>query len=128
MENDNKNTFEYTYSAPQQEEIRRIREKYIPKEKTISKMDQLRLLDRKSELPGKAVSITLGIVGTLMLGFSMSCVTVMQQYFVPGVVIGVIGIFVLAMAYPAYRAITKRERRKIAPEILRLSEELERGV
>ena len=31
MEQQN-NSFEYTYSAPRQEEIRQIREKYIPKE------------------------------------------------------------------------------------------------
>ena len=39
MEN---NSFEYTYSAQQQQEVERIRKKYLPKEE--SKMDQLRKL------------------------------------------------------------------------------------
>jgi len=44
--------------------------------------------------------------------------------FVAGVVIGLLGIVGVVMAYPIYSAITKRERRKMAPEILRLTDEL----
>lgn len=40
---ENKETFSYTYSAKQQEEIKKIREKYAPKE--ADKMEQLRRLD-----------------------------------------------------------------------------------
>jgi hypothetical protein len=39
-------------------------------------------------------------------------------------VIGVIGIAVLVAAYPLYMYITKKQREKIAPEILKLTEEL----
>ena len=39
--------FEYTYSAPEQEEIRKIREKYLPKEET--SMDRLRRLVANGE-------------------------------------------------------------------------------
>lgn len=42
MENKNE-TFTYTYSSKQQEEIRNIRSKYLPKEE--DKMEQLRRLD-----------------------------------------------------------------------------------
>ena len=38
-----KEIFEYTYSASQQSEVRKIREKYLPKE--VTKLDQLRALD-----------------------------------------------------------------------------------
>lgn len=36
----------------------------------------------------------------------------------------IIGLAGVAVAYPAYQAITKREREKVAPEILALSKEM----
>ena len=39
---DNRQTFEYTYSAERQQEIESIRKKYLPKEE--DKMDRLRRL------------------------------------------------------------------------------------
>ena len=46
------------------------------------------------------------------------------KWFVPGIVIGVIGMGMVGMAYPIYGRTLKKERAKIAPEILRLTEEL----
>lgn len=120
--------FEFTYSAPEQKEVRRIREKYLPREQKESKLDKLRRLDREAERPGRIWSISLGVIGTLLMGAGMSCTMVTTQYFVPGIVIGVIGIAVLSCAYPLYRSITRRQREKIAPQILRLSEEIESGL
>lgn len=114
--------FSYTYSAKQQEEVRRIRQKYIPNEE--SKMDKLRKLDKSVEIPGRIVSITLGIIGTLLFGVGMTCTMVWTDYFVLGIVVGVFGIALLAAAYPLYGMITKRQRKKLAPQILALSEEL----
>ena len=124
---ENNNSFEYTYSAPQQEEIRRIREKYLPKEQIETKMDQLRKLDRSAEQPGTVVSLVIGIVGTLLFGVGMCCTMIWTDYFLLGIVVGVAGIFILAMAYPAYKAVTRRRRAKIAPQILKLTEELEQN-
>lgn len=120
---DSKNNFSYTYSAKQQEEIKNIRKKYLPKEE--DKMEQLRKLDQNAAKPGKIVSLTLGIVGTLTLGVGMCCTMVWaDKLFIPGIVIGVIGIAAVLVAYPVYTHITKKQREKIAPEILRLTEEL----
>jgi len=41
-----------------------------------------------------------------------------------GIVIGVVGIVPVCFAYPLYNRTLKKEREKIAPEILRLSDEL----
>ena len=121
--NDSKNNFSYTYSAKQQEEIKNIRKKYLPKEE--DKMEQLRKLDQNAAKPGKIASLTLGIVGTLTLGVGMCCTMVWaDKLFIPGIVIGVIGIAAVLAAYPVYTHITKKQREKIAPEILRLTEEL----
>lgn len=120
---DQNNSFEYTYSAPQQEEIRQIRQRYLPKEE--DKMEQLRRLDRSATQKGTVVALIVGILGTLIMGTGMSmCMVWTDALLIPGIIIGVLGIAVLAAAYPIYARITKKEREKITPEILRLTDEL----
>ena len=122
MEN-KKETFEYTYSAKQQQEIENIRKKYLPKEE--DKMEQLRRLDRSATKKGTMVSIILGTVSTLILGVGMCCTMVWSEnWFVPGIIIGFTGLAGIAASYPLYRSITRRERKKLAPQILKLTEEL----
>ncbi|MBO5273489.1 MAG: hypothetical protein J6I45_02630 [Clostridia bacterium] len=123
MDNKNNNSFEYTYSAPQQEEIKRIREKYLPRE--ADKMEQLRRLDQRTTEKARNFSLTCGIISVLLLGFGMSCVMVWSKIlFIPGIIIGLLGISGVTMTYPLYQYITRREREKIAPEIIRLTDEL----
>ncbi len=122
MEN-GKDTFNYTYSAKQQDEIQNIRKKYLPKER--DKMEQLRRLDKGATQKGTVVAIVVGVIGCLLLGIGMCCTMIwMEQWFIPGVIIGIIGIVAVAMAYPLYIGITRKEREKIAPQILKLTEEL----
>ena len=45
-------------------------------------------------------------------------------WFVPGIFIGAVGIALIAAAYPLYSHITQKERQKLAPQILKLTEEL----
>jgi hypothetical protein len=118
-----KGTFRYTYSAKEQEEIEKIRQKYIPKEE--NKMEQLRKLDESSTKPGTIAALALGIVSALLLGVGMCCTMVWaDRYFVPGIVVGLLGIAGMIAAYPLYNHITAKKREQIAPEILRLTEEL----
>lgn len=121
-------TFKMTYSAKQQEEIQAIRNKYVPQEE--NKMDRLRALDAGVTQKATVLSMTLGIVGTLILGIGMSLIMsdfgkLLGSLAMPvGIGIGAVGIAVLACAYPVYRHKVKKEREKIAPEILRLTDEL----
>lgn len=116
-------TFTYTYSARQQEEVKGIREKYLQKEE--DKMMQLRRLDESASKPGMAAALSLGIIGTLILGVGMCCTMVWTDtMFFPGIIIGVAGIVCILLAYPLYTHITKKRREKLAPEILRLTDEL----
>ncbi len=121
----NNNQFNYTYSAPEQAEIKKIREKYLPKDETENKLERLRKLDKSAETPAVILSLILGIIGTLLLGIGMCCTMVWTRFFVLGIIVGITGIITLSCAYPAYKKITKRCREKIAPEILKLTEELE---
>ena len=118
-----KETFEYNYSAKQQKEIKTIREKYVPKEE--NKMEQLWRLDASATKPGTAASIIVGVIGALLFGIGMCCTMVwMGNLFIPGIVIGVAGLLAIAAAYPVYTRITKKQREKLAPEIMRLTDEL----
>ena len=123
MENKQSNTFQYTYSAREQAEIKRIRSKYIPKEE--NKMEQLQRLDASATQKATMYAIIVGVIGALILGTGMSCCMVWTDaLLIPGIVIGVIGMAVLAVAYPLYNRTLKKERERIAPEILRLTDEL----
>lgn len=120
---DKKEIFSYTYSAKQQEEINDIRKKYLPKEE--DKMEQLRKLDQSATKPGMIAALMMGIVSTMVLGIGMCCTMVWaDMMFIPGIIIGIIGIAGGSAAYPLYIHITKKQREKLAPEILRLTDEL----
>jgi len=120
-----KETFNYTYSAAQQEEIKSIREKYMRPTPEEDKMERLRRLDASVTRPGTIVSLMVGIISVLTLGIGMCCIMVWAEtFFVPGIFIGVIGIAGMIAAYPVYNHITKKQREKLAPEILQLSDEL----
>ena len=121
--------FQYTYSAKEQNEINDIRKKYLPKDE--DKMSQLRRLDASVYRKGTVVSLVIGIIGALVMGAGMSLVMTdigaklgMASVMVPGIVIGVVGMIGVCLAYPVYQAVTKHERERIAPEIIRLSDEL----
>ena len=121
-----KEIFEYTNSASQQSEVRKIREKYLPKEMT--KLDQLRALDAGATKRGTAVSLVHGVLYSLVLGLGMSCCMLWAgKLFVPGIMIGCIGLAGVAATYPIYNRIVRQDREKIAPEILRLTEEIAFG-
>lgn len=122
MENSNER-FEYTYSATQQNEIEQIRRKYMPKEK--DELAELKRLDEQVTRPGTLAGLVLGVVGTLIFGVGMSMTLVWTDtMLVQGVLIGIVGFVMLGSAYPAYMKITAKQREKIAPLILELTEQL----
>ena len=120
--------FNYTYSAKQQEEIQNIRRKYAAPEE--DKMEQLRKLDRQTTQKAQAGAIALGVIGALVLGTGMSLamtdfsVFLGRMAMLVAIPVGLIGIVLVALAYPLYNRLLKKERQRIAPEILRLSDEL----
>ena len=123
-------TFTYTYSAKEQEEIQKIREKYAPAKKTevsAGPLEELRKLDASVTKGATISAVMVGVISTLLLGVGMCCTMVWgQNLFVAGIVIGVIGIAGVIAAFPLYNHMVKRKREKVAPEILRLSEQAAR--
>ncbi len=116
-------TFEYTYSSERQKEIEAIRRKYEPKVE--DKMEQLRKLDRDTEKPGTIAAIVVGVMGLLIFGTGLSMAMVWKEtLLVLGSVVGFVGMILIALALPVYKVVTKKQREKVAPQILALSEEL----
>ena len=135
MDNNNKdqNGVSYTYSAKERAELKRIREKYTAPTEAEDKMDRLRRLDASVTNTAQAVALILGLIGTLVLGFGMSlCMTDLGEILGShrdmamevGIIIGVVGGILASIAYPVYNAIVKSKRKKLAPEIIRLTDEL----
>ena len=125
--------FSYTYSAAEQAELKKIREKYTPPTESEDKLERLRKLDASVTRSATAVALVLGVVGTLILGFGMSLI--MSELpsdlgigkgtaAVGGVISGIFGGVLASFAYPAYNVMVKAKRKKIAPEIMRLTDEL----
>lgn len=125
---ENKEEFQFTYSAQQRQEVEDIRKKYLPQEE--SKLDQLRRLHASAGSKAKAWAITLGVVGTLLLGAGMSLfmtdlgASLGILAFIIGIILGLVGIGLVLLAYPLYNRILQKQRQRIAPLILQLTDEL----
>ena len=131
--NQEKGGFTYTYSAKEQAELKRIRDKYTAPTEDEDKMARLRRLDASVTNTAQAVALVFGIIGALILGFGMSLIMtelgeILGSYkdmaMVIGTIIGVVGGVLASLAYPIYNAIVKAKRKKLAPEIIRLTDEL----
>ena len=131
--NQEQNGFIYTYSAKEQAELKRIRDKYTAPTEVEDKMARLRRLDASVTNTAQAIALVFGVIGTLILGFGMSlCMTdlgeILGSYrdmaMIIGIIVGVIGGILASLAYPIYNAIVKVKHKKLAPEIIRLTDEL----
>ena len=131
--NQGKSGFTYTYSAKEQAELKRIREKYTAPTVAEDNMARLRRLDASVTNTAQVVALVFGIVGTLILGLGMSLIMTDFAEFlglgeaeamVRGIPVGVVGGVLASLAYPIYNAIVKAKRKKLAPEIIRLTDEL----
>ena len=133
MENKENEAFCYTYSAKEQEEIKNIRKKYATPEASEDKMERLRRLDKSVTDKATTKSLIVGIIGALIMGNGMSLVMIdlgeifgayQNAALYIGILVGIVGIVLVGYAYPVYNRVLKKERERIAPEILQLTEEL----
>jgi len=127
------NKFSYTYSAKEQEELKKIREKYTPPTEAEDKMARLRRLDASVTRTAGFAAIVIGIVGALIMGFGMSlCMTELGEILniydgvimIIGIIVGTVGGIIASLAYPIYNVIVRVKRKRLAPEIISLADEL----
>ena len=134
MENKDRNvSFSYVYSAEEQDEIRKIRKKY--EFRAEDPVSRIRKLDNSVTQKATAISLVFGIIGVLIMGSGMSFIMtdlgsiIGMNGNIPwvlGMLTGVIGLILVVLAYPMYNNVLKKEREKVASEILELTEELMR--
>lgn len=120
-----KNDFEYKYVAPTSEErkeIESIRKSYTQKP-NINKLYYLRKLDYKVKNIPAIIGLIMGIVVLLIFGTGITMV-LEWSIVIFGVIVGIIGISVMAIVYPVFLKISKYLKDKYSDEIIKLSEEL----
>lgn len=132
-EKKDKDGFSYTYSAKEQAEIKAIRARHSPPTEVESKLSRLRRLDRGVVGTAQAAALAFGIIGALLLGLGMSLVMTELgtalglsggAAVAVGIALGLPGTALCCLAYPVYTATVKAKRKRLAPEILRLTDEL----
>ena len=115
--------FSYTYSAPTQQEVQRIRNQYLPQ--TESKLEELQRLDHQVQTSGVPQALCIGICGCLIFGLGLSiglgAVEGANWICVLLSILGAVGMF---FAYPVYKRIFRKTKEEFTPRILELSAEL----
>lgn len=115
--------FRYSYCARQNEEIRAIRNKYLPCSE--SRLEELKRLDQCVNSAGIAQSLAVGIVGCGIFGLGMCfAMQVMGESVALGAFIGLWGIVAMAAAYPVHHLCLRKAKAKHRPRILELAKEL----
>lgn len=120
------NKFEYTYTAPtesERREIESIRRQYENPQKRENKLQELRDLNKRVTAAPKIIGWILGIAGVLLFGWGMALVMEWNTLVV-GIPVGIAGAAVAAAAYPVYKTILRRNKRKYGQQILDLSNRL----
>lgn len=107
----------------------KIRAQYMEKES--GELDALRELDTKVRRPANIFAYTLGSLGAIVMGAGMSlCMTDIgavlgiENGFVPGIIIGVLGLLTVLVNYPVYKNILNSRKKKYAAEIIAMSDNI----
>ena len=120
------NKFNYTYSAPTEQERREIdsiRRQYEPQSDKEAKLQKLRALNGRVQSIPQIVSLCIGILGLLIFGLGLSMILVWSLYVVGGIVIA-LSLPIMLIAYPVYNFVLSEYKTKYGDEILKLSDEL----
>lgn len=126
------NTFSYTYSAKENQEVLNIRQKYLPQEQ--SPVEALKELDTQVRRPADVFGYVYGSVSAVVMGAGMSLVMTnvgaaigLSGALIPGIAVGIVGMVLALTTYPIYKNMLSSRKRKFAPQILELSEKIMRG-
>lgn len=120
------NQFNYTYSAPTEEErkeIDSIRRKYAPQEQTETKIQRLRRLDKLVKTTANIWAYCLGIVGCLVFGVGLTMV-LEWNIVLWGVIVSIVGAIPMAITYPVHKFVLNKYKKRYGDEILKLSNEI----
>lgn len=108
----------------QNTQIEQIRASYMPKQEP-TKFEQLKQLDKKVKNPAKIFAYIFGSVSSLILGTGMClAMKIIGSSMALGIVIGVVGLALMGVNYPIYKAILKKRINKYSQQVIELSDSL----
>lgn len=122
----NKDKFDYNYCAPNNEEkrwIESIRRQYLPEGDRDEKVAEMRSLHKKAKTLPTCISVSVGIIGTLIMGTGMA-MSLEMNLLVGGIIVGIVGMAIMLVAYPVYQFLRERGKNKYGDRIVRLADEL----
>lgn len=109
--------------------VQKIRTQYTEKEHT--QVDALKELDAKVKRPANVFAYIFGSISAIIMGSGMSLVMTdigsvigVEDAMVPGIIIGVVGMFMAIINYPIHKRILTSRRKKYADQILKLSDKI----
>lgn len=116
-------SFSYQYSAERNREVESIRKKYLPHEP--SKLERLKRLDMHVQRAGWVQGLSIGVIGALVFGVGVCFfLDVLAGEAWLSALLMIIGAMLMIPAYPIYKYVARKEKERLTPEILRLSEEI----
>ena len=95
-------------------------------EKKTTKLDEPKAMDRRVKRPASIFAYIFGSLGSLVLGSGMCLAMpeVIEGYMPLGIAVGILGIIMVSVNYPIYKAILGARRRKASSKIMKLSGEI----
>ena len=112
--------------------VQKIRSQYTEKEST--ELDALRELDAKVKRPANVFAYIFGSISAIIMGCGMSLVMTdigatvgISDPMLPGIIIGIAGMFMAIINYPIYKGILGARRKKFADKIIAISDRIMKG-
>lgn len=112
--------------------VQKIRSQYTEKES--NELDALRELDAKVKRPANVFAYVFGSISTIIMGVGMSLVMTdigatvgISDPMLPGIIIGIAGMFMAIINYPIYKRILGARRKKFADKIIAISDKIMKG-
>lgn len=112
--------------------VQKIRSQYTEKEST--ELDALRELDEKVKRPANMFAYIFGSIAAIIMGAGMSLVMTdigadigVAEPMIPGIIVGIAGMFMAIVNYPIYKRILNSRRKKYVDRIIALSDNIMKG-
>lgn len=108
--------------------IEKIKKEYEVKDTKVSKLDELKVMDKKVKRFPNIFAYTYGSVSTLLFGtgmcLAMNIIGKTTAWTVIGIIAGVIGMGLCASTYFIYKKMIAKRKEKHSGKILNLADEL----
>ncbi|MBP3495184.1 MAG: dihydropteridine reductase [Clostridia bacterium] len=106
--------------------VQRVRQSYEKREQ--SNIERLRELDSRVKRGANIFAYIFGIIGSLVLGsgmcLAMDVIEQLKGHMAIGIIVGLVGIFMVSINYFIYKKILEKSKKKHAQEIISLSDEI----